>query len=247
MQVNAEDNGTRKYIMVQVNEEIDKEHLAYAEGFRFIPQIAKERIRRAGTKILDDLQAEIDKANAELAKLNEKAQQTTLDLGEPANDKLAELQNKIADLTARKEGLDVGFRVLRLDTSNMEDVFYRPADMENDTDLFTKAMREGKLDSIKSDRTELDLLFQIMLELGILLSSPIEPININGKRAYSVNENFLIACFDKDINDDTILQFAKLKPQFFVMRDSSASDDSVMTNFDQIFKQKSPQTQIRIL
>ena len=136
--------------------------------------------------------------------------------------------------------LDIGFRVLKLDSSNMKDVYYTPSEVKQ-TDLFTLA------DNIKEDRTPEDLLFQVMLDLGILLSSKIEETTIAGKKVFSVADNFLIACFDKNLTDEVITEIAKQKPYYFVTRDSSMANDSVATNFDQIFAVYSPDTVRKVL
>ena len=138
----------------------------------------------------------------------------------------------------KADKLDMGFRVLKLDSSNMEDVYYTPSGFEIDN-LFSE--------NIKEDRSSEDLLFQVMLSLGIELSAKIETHQINGKTVHFVDDNFLIACFDKDVNESTITEIAKLKPVYFVMRDASASTDNVIDNFDQIFKYYSPETKRRII
>ena len=138
------------------------------------------------------------------------------------------------------EGLDIGFRVLKLDSSNMKEVYYNPAEYEIGMfDLLT--------DNIKVDRTPEDLLFQVMLDLGVLLSSKIEEKTIAGKRVFNVADDFLIACFDNDVNEETITAIAKQKPYYFVMRDSSMASDSVATNFEQIFATYSPDTVRKVL
>lgn len=136
--------------------------------------------------------------------------------------------------------LDVGFRVLKCDTSNMKDVYYNPADYE--ADLF-----DFMTDNIKEDRTPEDLLFQVMLDLGIELSSKIEETVIAGKKVLDVADGFLIACFDADVNDETIKAIAQKEPYYFVMRDSSLANDSVATNFEQIFATYSPDTVRKVL
>jgi adenine-specific DNA-methyltransferase len=135
---------------------------------------------------------------------------------------------------------DVGFRVLKLAESNMEDVFYSPDKFEANN-LFTL------VDNVKQDRTSLDLLYQVMLELGIELSSSIEKKTIDGIEVFDVRGGFLIATFDKDINEETITEIAKKEPVYFVMRDASASNDNVLDNFDQLFRHYSPDTIRRIL
>lgn len=137
------------------------------------------------------------------------------------------------------QDLDIGFRVLKLDSSNMEDVFYTPEDF-NAQNIFTI------VDNVKSDRTNEDLLFQVMLDLGIELSVKIETKQIAGKNVHFVDENYLVACFDRDVNESTITEIAKLQPIYFVMRDASAANDNVLDNFEQIFKHYSPNTFCRV-
>lgn len=134
--------------------------------------------------------------------------------------------------------LDVGFRVLKVDSSNMQDVYYSPDDLHKQ-DLFQ--------DNVKPDRTAEDLLFQVMLDLGVELSSKIITKQINGKTVYYVNENYLVACFDQEITEETITQIAKEKPYYFVMRDSGFANDSVATNFEQIFTTYSAETVRKVL
>ena len=138
------------------------------------------------------------------------------------------------------QGVDTGFRVLKLDSSNMKDVYYTPADYE-------VSMFDTLADNIKEDRTPEDLLFQVMLDLGVLLSSRIEESTIAGKKVFNVADGFLMACFDENVSDETITAVAKQKPYYFVMRDSSLASDSVATNFDQIFATYSPDTVRKVL
>ncbi|MFR8759621.1 MAG: site-specific DNA-methyltransferase [Negativibacillus sp.] len=143
-----------------------------------------------------------------------------------------------AGLTA--QNLDVGFRVLKCDTSNMKDIYYSPSD-------FDRNLLDLMADNIKEDRTPEDLLFQVMLDLGVELSSKIEETTIGGKKVFDVADGFLIACFDKDVNDETIKAIAQKQPYYFVMRDSSLANDSVATNFEQIFATYSPDTVRKVL
>ena len=136
------------------------------------------------------------------------------------------------------QNLDTGFRVLKLDSSNMEDVYYTPQEFELQS-LFNE--------NVKADRTNEDLLFQVMLDLGIELSAKIEGKQIAGKNVYLVDDNYLMACFDRDVNESTITEIAKLQPIYFVMRDASAANDNVIDNFEQIFKHYSPDTNCRII
>lgn len=135
---------------------------------------------------------------------------------------------------------DVGFRVFRVDSSNMKDVYYRPKDTKQGELKF-------KADNIKEDRTSEDLLFQVMLDLGVLLSSKIEETTIDGKKVFSVADDYLIACFDKDVTDETVKAIAQKKPFYAVFRDAGIASDSVMTNFEQIFETYSPKTQRKVL
>ncbi len=226
MQLNAEDGGNRKFIMVQLPEltyttktekykdgEEEKEryiideatgHPAVAKdsdarkaGYYTIPEIGKERIRRAGKKI------------------KEKSPLTTQDL-------------------------DTGFRVLKLDSTNMENIYYSPKDISQ-ADLFTQ------VDNVKSDRTGEDLLFQVMLELGATLDSKIESTMVDGKTIYNVAEGYLVACFDMDVTDEVVTAIAKMQPVYAVLRDTSMKNDATATNFEQIFKTYSPDTTTRII
>ena len=218
MQLNAEDGGNRKFIMVQLPEETDEKSEAYKAGYKNICEIGKERIRRAGQKILN----ECGVRSVESGVVNSKIQ--------TSNSKLQTPNSK----------LDIGFRVLKCDTSNMKDVYYNPAEYE--ASLFSSLE-----DNIKEDRTPEDLLFQVMLDLGVLLSSKIEETTIAGKKVFNVEDNYLIACFDSDVTEETITAIAKQKPYYFVMRDSSMASDSVATNFDQIFATYSPDTTRKVL
>ena len=195
MQLNAEDGGRRKFIMVQLPEATDEKSEAYKAGYKNICEIGKERIRRAGKKI------------------KEESPLTTQDL-------------------------DTGFRVLKLDSSNMEDVYYTPAEF-NEQKLFDE--------NIKPDRTEEDLLFQTMIELGIELSAKIEKRSIAGKTVWSVSDGYLMACFDEEVNETTITEIARQQPYYFVMRDSSLANDQVADNFEQIWEEYSKDTVRRII
>ena len=198
MQLNAEDGGQRKFIMVQLPEKTDEKKEAYKAGYKNICEIGKERIRRAGKKIKED-----------------------------------------AGLTAPAD-LDIGFRCLRLDESNMKAVYYRPDEVDQQ-DLFSL------VDNVKSDRTPEDLLFQVMLDLGVLLSSSIETKEIAGKKVFNVADGFLLACFDHDVTEETVKAIAQMKPYYAVFRDSSMANDSVATNFEQIFETYSSDTVRKVL
>ena len=136
--------------------------------------------------------------------------------------------------------LDLGFRVFQVDSSNMEDVYYRPTEVDQgQMNIFA--------DNIKKDRTPEDLLFQVMLDLGVLLSSKIEETVIAGKKVFSVADGYLIACFDRDVTDETVKAIALKHPLYAVFRDAGMANDSVMTNFEQIFETYSPGTQRKVL
>ena len=195
MKLNAEDNGKRKFIMVQLPEKTDEKSEAYKAGYQNICEIGKERIRRAARKIAEE---------------NPEAK------------------------------FDGGFRVLKCDSSNMKDVYYQSSEYE--PSLFSSLE-----DNIKEDRTPEDLLFQVMLDLGVLLSGKIEETTIAGKKVFNVEDNYLIACFDDNVTDEVITEIAKQQPYYFVMRDSSMASDSVATNFEQIFATYSPSTERRVL
>lgn len=138
------------------------------------------------------------------------------------------------------QDLDTGFRVLKLDSSNMEDVYYTPEDF-SEQNLF------NTIDNVKSDRTPLDLLFQVLPEFDIELSAKIEEKDVNGKKVFFVDGTYLIATFDTDVNESTVTEIAKMQPQYFVMRDASAANDNVLDNFEQIFRHYSPDTIRKIL
>lgn len=197
MQLNSEDGGNRKFIMVQLPEKTDEKSEAFKAGYKNICEIGKERIRRAGKKI------------------KEESPLTTQDL-------------------------DTGFRVLKLDSTNMQDIYYSPKDISQ-ADLFSQ------VDNVKPDRTGEDLLFQVMLELGATLDSKIETTTVAGKTIYNVAEGYLVACFDPDVTDEVVKAIAQMQPAYVVLRDTSMKDDSTATNFEQIFKTYSPNTVTKIL
>lgn len=197
MQLNSEDGGNRKFIMVQLPEKTEEKSEAFKAGYKNICEIGKERIRRAGKKI------------------KEESPLTTQDL-------------------------DTGFRVLKLDSTNMQDIYYSPKDISQ-ADLFSQ------VDNVKPNRTGEDLLFQVMLELGATLDSKIETTTVAGKTIYNVAEGYLVACFDPDVTDDVVKSIAQMQPAYAVLRDTSMKDDSTATNFEQIFKTYSPDTVTKIL
>lgn len=195
MQLNAEDGGNRKFIMVQLPEVCDEKSEAFKAGYKNICEIGKERIRRAGKKIVEE---------------------------------------------TGKTNLDIGFRVLKLDESNMKDVYYTPDELSQ-SDLVEA------LNNIKDGRSGYDLLYQCMLDWSLELSLPHETIKINNNEVHIVNDGDLIACFDNKVSEDTIKQIADIKPLRVVFRDSSFATPAARINVDEIFKLKSPHTTIKVL
>lgn len=191
MEYNAENNGKRKFILVQLPESVSEKTEAYENGYRNICEIGEKRIK----KVIDN----IDNKN-----------------------------------------IDLGFRVFELDSSNMKDVYYNPTETQ-------QSLFDTYADNIKEDRTPEDLLFQVMLDLGVLLSSRIEETTIAGKQVFNVADGFLIACFDNDVTEETVKAVAEKKPYYAVFRDSSMANDSVATNFDQIFASISQDTVRKVL
>ena len=194
MELNAEDGGNRKYIMVQLPELTDEKSEAHKAGFKNISEIGKERIRRAGEKIKEETNADID----------------------------------------------YGFRVYKVDSSNMKDVYYRP-------DQLKQNILEQLESNIKEDRTGLDLLTQVMLEMGLELSLPIETKEIQGKEVHFVAVNSLVACFDENVNEELIKEIARSEPLKAVFKDSSFASCPEKINLEEIFKGISPNTIIRVL
>ena len=163
---------------------------------------------------------------------------TICDIGKERIRRAGQKIKEEAGLTAAD--LDIGFRVLRLDSSNMQDVYYNPTEM-------VQSLLDLTTDNIKPDRTPEDLLFQVMLDLGVELSSTIKETVIDGKKVFDVADGFLLACFDTGVTTETVTSIAKKKPYYAVFRDSSMANDSVATNFDQIFETYSPQTTRKVL
>lgn len=195
MQLNAEDDGNRKFIMVQLPEVCDEKSEAYKAGYKNICEIGKERIRRAGKKIVEE---------------------------------------------TGKTDLDIGFRVLKLDESNMKDVYYTPDELSQ-SDLV------DSISNIKEGRSGYDLLYQCMLDWGLELSLPHKTVRINNNEVHIVNDGDLIACFDDKVSEGTIKQIADKKPLRVVFKDSSFATPAARINVDEIFKLKSPQTTIKVL
>ncbi len=199
MQLNAEDGGSRKFIMVQVPEILDEKSEASLDGFKSIAEISKERIRLAGLKI-------------------KKSNKNSLDIS----------------------NIDLGFRVLKIDTSNMKEVFYTP-------DAVSQDLLSDQVNNIREGRTAEDLLFQVLIDWGVDLALPIEQEKISGKTVYFVDGNALAACFEEGVSEEFVKLLAKREPLRVVFRDAGFASDSVKINVEQIFKLMSPATDIKTI
>lgn len=215
MQLNAEDGGKRQFIMVQLPEACDDKSEAYKAGYKSIADISKERIRRAGRKIKEELTAKQAKQNSEQGSL-------------------------LAESSSASHDLDTGFRVLKVDSSNMADVFYTP-------DALSQHSLLDAVSNIKYDRTPEDLLFQVLLDWGVELTLPIRKETIQDKTVFFVDEDALVACFDKGITEDFVRELTAFKPLRMVFLDNGFASDAVKINAEQIFKQLSPSTEVRAL
>lgn len=214
MELNKLDKGNRVHIQVQIPENTPIDSYAKEVGFETISEIGKERIRRAGEKILVELDTE------------KKEEKDTIVFEEDSSN---------SDFI-----LDVGFRVYRLDSSNMQDVYYRPQDYQQDNlKLFA--------DNVKPDRTPDDLLAQVMLDWGVSLSLKIEQVKVNGKSVFKVAENSLFACFDSGIDETFAKEIAKEKPLRIVFKDNGFKDDTAKVNVKQLLKQLSPETEMKVI
>ncbi len=255
MQLNAEDGGNRKFIMVQLPEKCDENSEAYKAGYKNICEIGKERIRRAGKKIVEDLKKyanpkakdwETWDENGGIDGSKDKVKLTYVNENGKLETEKKDISKKEDYYKFHSEDLDIGFRVLKLDSSNMKDVYYNPVDINQD-------LLSQFENNIKEDRNPEDLLFQVMLDMGIMLSQKIEEKTIAGKKVYIVGEYDeetqpnLICCFDSNVSEEVVTEIAKLKPLYAVFRDSSMSTDSMSVNFDQIFATHSPSTTRKVL
>jgi adenine-specific DNA-methyltransferase len=209
MQLNAEDGGNRKFILVQLPEACDEKSEAFKAGYKNIAEIGKERIRRAGKKIVEELE-------------NKKQQ---LELGEDPVD---------------PNRLDIGFRVYKTDSSNMKEVFYHPSELD-------QKMLSSLESNIKEDRTPEDLLTQVILDLGLELTLPIEINQILGNTVYFVQTNALVACFDENVDFNIVDHIADHKPLRVVFRDASFVDDKDRINVEERFKRLSPETKVTVI
>lgn len=228
MQLNTEDGGHRKFIMVQLPETTDESSEAYKSGYKNICEIGKERIRRAGQKIVEEQAHLMNAVNAgDFQEGKVYAEFTTSDKAETAQAKI-------------KKTLDTGFRVFKLDETNMEDVYYTPAETNQQMLLNFES-------NIKPDRTDLDLLFGCLLEWGLPLSMPYKSEQIDGVTVHTYNDGDLIACFDKAIPDSAIKTIAKRQPLRVVFRDDSFADSPSKINVSEIFKMISPDTRVKVI
>lgn len=207
MQLNAEDGGHRKFIMVQLPEKCDEASEAYKAGYRNICEIGKERIRRAGDRIVSTGGGQLSTGNVQ---------------------------------PSSSAALDVGFRVLKLDDTNMKDVYYAPDD-------YDQGMLAALESNIKDDRTDLDLLFGCLIDWGLPLSLPYKSEKIDGCTVHTYNDGDLIACFDVNIPESVVKEIAKRKPLRAVFRDSGFASSPEKINVFEIFKLYAPDTGIKVL
>ncbi|QRE03286.1 site-specific DNA-methyltransferase [Flavobacterium psychrophilum] len=234
MQLNTEDGGNRKFIMVQVPERTDEKSEAFKAGYDTICEIGKERIRRAGNSIIENQKALIKQKQEELQKIEAKN-----DLIKD-EEKIELLQSEINALQFSIDNLDKGFRVYKIDSSNMQDVYYTPNQYE-----------QGQLDlledNIKPDRNSDDLVAQIMLDWGLPLSLKIEQTKIANKEVFKVADDALLCCFDEGIDEAFAKEIATLKPLRIVFRDKSFKDDTAKENVKQLLKQLSPDSEMKVI
>jgi len=219
MQLNAEDGGHRKFIMVQLPESCDEKSEAYKAGYKNICEIGKERIRRAGEKIRTDLGGD--------AAINLFAAIANPDLEDKLNEKFDDKMDKV-------KNLDIGFRVLKLDDTNMKDVYYAPDD-------YDQGMLAGLESNIKDDRTDLDLLFGCLIDWGLPLSLPYKSEQLGGCTVHTYNDGDLIACFDANIPESVVKEIAQRKPLRAVFRDSGFASSPEKINVFEIFKLYMPE------
>lgn len=229
MQLNAEDGGKRKFIMVQLPEPCDENSEAFKAGYKTIAEIGKERIRRAGKKILEEATTKNTKGTKK-----ENNENSMFDL-----DKSSESLSNVSSVSWLKN-LDIGFRVYKTDSTNMKDVFYHPSELKQDQLSFLES-------NIKEDRTPEDLLTQVILDLGLELTLPIETKKILSNTVFIVQTNALVACFDKDIDFKIVDTISDLKPLKVVFKDASFKDDKDRINVEERFKRLSPETKVTVI
>jgi adenine-specific DNA-methyltransferase len=246
MEYNAAYSTKCKFILVQLPEKIDEKSEAYNDGYKSICEIGKERIRRAGTKIKTELAADIEKLQQQhekkQAELDDENSHLvpTPEITEKLAAEIAELEQQITTKTNTLQQLDTGFRVYRLDSSNMEDVYYRPQDIRQENlQLFA--------DNIKPGRTAHDLLAQVMLAWGLPLHLKINTLQLAGKTVLQVADNSLFACFDTGIDEAFAHALAPHQPLRVVFKDAGFATDTAKTNVRQLLKQLSPDTEIKVI
>lgn len=212
--------------------------------------VMHEAVEESGAKYIlvqlpEDIELMLSSSSANAKRVAENAIAVLSEINRPffitelAKERIRRAAKKISEDNPEVK-FDSGFRVLKLDSSNMKDIYYTPSETQ-------QSLFDAYADNIKEDRTPEDLLFQVMLDLGVLLSSKIEETTIAGKQVFNVADGFLIACFDKDVTEETVKAVAEKKPYYAVFRDSSMANDSVATNFDQIFASISPETVRKVL
>jgi adenine-specific DNA-methyltransferase len=209
MQLNAEDGGNRKFIMVQLPEETDEKSEAFKAGYKNICEIGKERIRRAGKKIEEELESKSNKGD-------------------------------LFDDDKEVKTVDTGFRVLKVDDTNMKDVYYSAGE-------YSQQMLLNLESNIKDDRNDMDLLYGVLLDWGVPLSLPHTTETIEGKKVHFVNEDNLVACFEESVSEAVVREIAKRKPERVVFRDSSFSSSPEKINVTEIFKTLSPDTSVKVI
>lgn len=239
MQLNAEDGGQRKYICVQLPEKTPEGSDARKAGYKTICEIGKERIRRAGKIIIGKMDDTLGKLYQEMydscggAIESPHPSAITYFLKNATGEQVTKFQETSAafnKMKMRRDTLDTGFRVLRIDSSNMEEVYFEPA-------AISQANLFAQVDSVKGDRTELDLLFGCMVDWGVELSYPLRREEVAGKHLHIVNEGALVACFDEEINLDAIRHIASMKPLRVIFRESCFATDADKLNVYEQFKQ----------
>lgn len=236
MQLNAEDGGHRKFIMVQLPEKCDEKSEAFKAGYKNICEIGKERIRRAGEKIVAELKAKRSTTD------NADAAQAPTQIGTDGKENPFSSMSREAGISAisGKTLPDVGFRVLKVADSNMKDVYYAAGDYTQDLLTQTES-------NIKEDRTDLDLLFGCVLDWGLPLSLPYKSEKIDGCTVHTYNDGDLIACFDANIPESVIKEIAKRKPLRAVFRDSGFASSPEKINVFEIFKLYAPDTSVKVI
>ena len=247
IRLNSEDQGRRKFIMVQVPEEVKGKASNSNDNFSSVCEIGKERIRRAAKAIVNKQwsivnahKADLEKKEKELSMLNGQLLMDDDPKAIKLKKEINNLQSTIDNLSSQIEKLDMGFRVYRLDSSNMQDVYYKPHEyQQGNMDMFA--------DNVKPDRTADDLLAQVMLDWGLPLSLKIEQVDVLGKQVFKVAENSLYACFDSGIDEDFAKAISKDKPLRIVFKDSGFKDDTAKTNVKQLLKQLSPETEMKVI